>query len=289
MNRYRERSPSASLMARQALEEVSLLAITSFPQTIIPNKLLQELRALVKEAQLAVPLVEELAVDIFMGAFGEHFYKAARGAGELMEGTLYARYYNLNYVEVRKLRETGAISRLLSAKESSLAQWCADRAGVELGTWKPAINGMIVEQQQIVTTQNLAALYAGLGLGAALGPRLEELARKCFVWICRRQQMRASNWHAGLITLKLTAYGWRQMVFYLSLLPRERVEDFLKWSGAHVEKQREGYRLRMEPALKGLAEAAADRDAENNGGRRFLGWAAGRHWVMGEVKKEGGR
>lgn len=66
---------------------------------------------------------------------------------------------------------------------------------------------MIIEQQQILTTQNLAALFAGLNLPDALRGQLGEMAKQCFRWICRRQQMKVGNWHARLIMLKNTAYA----------------------------------------------------------------------------------
>ena len=65
--------------ARQALEHVATLAVTSFPETILPNKLLQEMRALVKEAGLGLPLVDELAADIFMGELSGKFLEGVIG------------------------------------------------------------------------------------------------------------------------------------------------------------------------------------------------------------------
>ncbi|HUE84108.1 MAG TPA: hypothetical protein VMM84_18540 [Pyrinomonadaceae bacterium] len=67
IDRFRTESLSSRDLSRQALEEVTLLTGTSFPHAIIPNKLLQELRALVKGAGLDIPLVDEVAADIFMG------------------------------------------------------------------------------------------------------------------------------------------------------------------------------------------------------------------------------
>lgn len=60
-------------LMRQTLQDISALVLSRFPQTIMPNKLLQELRALIKQADLAIPLVDELAVDIFMGQFTPKF------------------------------------------------------------------------------------------------------------------------------------------------------------------------------------------------------------------------
>src|SRR5215510_14104639 len=60
IDRFRTDDPSNRELSKQALEEVSLLTLTSFPHAIFPNKLLQELRALVKTAELNLPLVEEM-------------------------------------------------------------------------------------------------------------------------------------------------------------------------------------------------------------------------------------
>src|SRR5262249_29473289 len=155
------------------------------------------------------------------------------------------------------------------------AEFCAARAGVSLGTWDPATNGMIIEQQQIVTTQNLAALFVGLRLADALHDRLDDLARQCFVWICRRQQMKVDKWHGRLIMVKNTAYAWRQIIFFLALSPKEKISDFIGWAQDYLEQQDEGFRNRFRPALKGLASAAAGRSLDPifglyPNGRQFL-------------------
>ena len=87
--------------------------------------------------------------------------------------------------------------------------------------------------------------------------------------------------------LKNTAYGWRQMVFFLSLLPRETVAAFLGWAEGHLEEQPEEFRNSFRPALKGLALAAEGRSVEaeydeNRDVRRFLGWSKARHWLLPE-------
>ena len=87
---------------------------------------------------------------------------------------------------------------------------------------------MIVEQQQILTTQNLAVLFQELGLTATLRDQLGDLAKECFQWICQRQQMKINDWHAKLIMVKNTAYAWRQMIFFLALLPPHDLVLFCK-------------------------------------------------------------
>ncbi len=274
-------------LSRQTLEEVTLLTLTSFPHMIIPNKLLQELKALAKGAGIDLPLVEEVAADIFMGQFSGKFVLAARAAADMLSGTLYARYYGIDYDDVRKIRELrGARSSWFSFSKPKLdpfAEYCSTRAGVEIGGWNPAINGMIIEQQQILTTQNLAVLFGGLGLKMQMEGQLEDMARRCFAWICRRQQVNADKWHALLIMLKNTAYAWRQMIFFLSLLPDSRQRKFIAWTNEHLGKQNAEYCTRFRPAMHGLELAVEGRSIDGSTGpdaRRFLGWSKDRHWLL---------
>jgi len=58
---------------------------------------------------------------------------------------------------------------------------------------------MIIEQQQILTTQNLAALFTGLDLRDPLSGQFGDLAKQCFRWVCKRQLMKIDQWHARLI------------------------------------------------------------------------------------------
>lgn len=276
IDRFRSESLSSRELAKQTLEEVTILTLKSFPHVILPNKLLQELRALVKGAQLAIPLVDELAADIFMGQFSEKFVESARRAADLLDGSLYTTYFDIDYREVRGLRNWK------KGSPDDLAELCSLRAGVPLGTWDPASNGMIIEQQQILTTQNLAALFTGLDLATALHGELDEMARQCFRWICRRQQVKIGNSHDGLIVLKNTAYAWRQMIFFLALLSERDVADFLGWAEEHLSAQGEGFRKRFRPALRGLRLAAegSSIDDDSTEARRFLGWSNTKHWLM---------
>lgn len=144
---------------------------------------------------------------------------------------------------------------------------------------------MIIEQQQILTTQNLAALFVGLDLEDALRGRLSEMVKECFKWICRRHQMKVDRWHAKLIMLKNTAYAWRQMVFFLALLSERNVSEFLQWAAAHLDAQGRDFRVRFQPALQGLVLAANGESIEHastsaRNARRFLGWSKTQHWLL---------
>jgi hypothetical protein len=293
MERFRQEDISTREQIRLALEEVTTLTLGAFPQVILPNRLVKELRALAKGAQLDLSLVDELAADIFMGRFGEQFVKAAHCAARMLEGTLYATYYGIDFRHIGQIPLTDGkfkVAKLMTwsrtTETDALATYCAELAGVSLGTWDPATNGMIIEQQQIVTTQNLAVLWEGLSLNSLMSNSLPDMARACFAWICRRQQVRTNRWHAKLIMVKNTAYGWRQMVFYLALMPQTRVVEFLAWANEHLRKQSQEYANRFRPALAGLELAVSGQtpgleDAES---RRFMGWTKKRHWLLDEEK-----
>jgi hypothetical protein len=285
---FRRRDLSGSEVARATLEEITVLALISFPQAILPNKLLQELRELARQAHLDLPLVDELAADIFMGEFSEKFAQAASRAGQLLAGSLYATYYDIDYASIKWFSEvqpppkTSRFRRAKVQTSDPMIALCRSRAGVAPGAWDVVVNGMIIEQQQILTTQNLAVLVAGLDLLAELHGHFAELARHCFTWICKRQQKNPPTWHALLIMLKNTAYAWRQMVFYLSLSPAGEVHQFLAWADEHLARQPTEFQSRFRPALAGLQRAAAGRPPEDgNLARRYLGWTKQRHWLLG--------
>jgi hypothetical protein len=286
-NRVEQQRSSAGMIARLALEQLAMLAITSFPHQILPNKLLQELRALAEKAALPLPLVDELAADIFMGAFTEKFLRAAQDAADLLEGTLYERYYGIPYAQVRQIDDVWSL-RPGGRTSAEFYRLCHALAGGASLRASVADNGMIIEQEQILTTHNLATLISGVGLRDSLQPHVADLARHCFAWICRRQQQRIDPWKTRLQMMKNTAYGWRQMVFFLALESDDGVAAFVDWSAEHLAKQSPAFQARFRPALNGLVRAAnglpaddATRPLYPDGARRFLGWSVGSHWLMG--------
>jgi hypothetical protein len=144
---------------------------------------------------------------------------------------------------------------------------------------------MIIEQQQVLTTQNLAVLYDSLRLTNSLHAQLDELARRCFMWICQRQQMKIDNRHARLIMLKNTAYAWRQMIFFLALLPAAGQQQFAVWADGYLKEQNEDFQARFHPAFQGLVMAVEGRPLHETAGNRkgamrFLGWSKSRHWLL---------
>jgi len=152
---HRSSGASDEELALHTLKDVVRMNLKHFPQAIIPNKLLQEIRALAKTAKLQIPLVDELAADIFMGSFTSKFVEATVISQELLTNSLYQRYYKIEKKQLRRL------------DPKSFASVCYQRAAVKRSKelWgRAAENGMVIEQQQILTTQNLGTLISLLGL-----------------------------------------------------------------------------------------------------------------------------
>ncbi|WP_296268359.1 hypothetical protein [Pseudomonas sp. UBA6562] len=277
-------------IARQALVEASATTLGAFPQALVPNKLLQEFDALAKAAGLSLPFVNEVATDIFMGAFSNTFIEAARRAAGPLTGTLYARYFDIDTQALAALPDrpkakANAGWRRTPDDCDALAKLCVRRAGAEQAPRNPATNGTIVEQQQILTTQNLVPLLCELDVQTLLRPKLGPMALACFEWICLRQQIPLAHHPARLAMLKNTAYAWRQMLFYLSLLDEPASGSAIADIERHFAAQPALFRERFLPVMMGLRVAAAGRrlpqgEVTTEGARVFLGWSSQRHWLM---------
>jgi hypothetical protein len=255
--RRRDGEHDAKEIPLQALTELVRLSLTHFPHLIFPNTLIQEFSMLAKLADLEIPFTNEIAADIFMGAFSEQFAKAANVGLSYYAGTLYARYYDLPD-QKRTLR---------------LAEICAERAGVrKTRNWSVSSNGMIIEQQQIITTHNLAQVLSVLDLSDL---RFEDMALRCFEWICWRQQTPLTDWRAKLQMTKNTAYAWRQMIAFMSeLTPAEQGVAFESIESTAGNQSTE-YQARFAPALAGLGRAISGETPSSD--EVFLGWVQGIH------------
>ena len=78
------------------------------------------------------------------------------------------------------------------------------------------------------------------------------------------------------------------MIFVLSLLDDDEVDEFLSWAEAHLAQQTADFSRRFDPALKGLVLAAQGQSLDSDvarasGARRFLGWSKERHWMLPDV------
>ncbi|MBC7998876.1 MAG: hypothetical protein IAF58_13085 [Leptolyngbya sp.] len=272
---------------REAAQEVLLkatrIALLAYPETIFPNKLIVELKALSASAGITVPLVKELAADIFMGGFSSSFIHAAWESANLLSGTLYERYYAIDYGAVLAIEDLTDVASGAKTSEQ-FAKLCVDLAGsdkMDKNDYSTARNGAIIEQAQILTTHNLASLTNALNLKVVMQDDFIPLAQSCFKWICRKQQMRMTDGRAILHLRKNCAYAWRQMIFFLSMTPETEQAKFFVWADEHFEKQREDFRQRFAPILFDLKAkasvttiSAVSMQAETISlPRRFLGWS----------------
>jgi hypothetical protein len=278
---------AASGAAAQAvLRRVFWTAVTAFPHTMLPNPLVREMGALTRAAGLPIPLVEELAADIFMGGFTGKFLDAATRAATALRGTVYERYYAV---------PTAALTALRAASEEAgpsgpFSALCAQRAhGLEPGGWSVARNGMVIEQAQILTTHNLAPLVVGLGLNDDMVVHADSLARRCFAWVVATAGRSDGTWRHRLHRIKNAAYAWRQMVFFLSWMNPPAQVAFLGWAEEQIGQKAPEVRGRFGPAMRGLRLAlqgettALAPDGRVATGSCLLGWTTGRHWLMGEA------
>ena len=248
---YRE---GAAEGARAALERLAELTLEAFPATLVPSPLVTELDALAREAGLDLPLVEELAADIFMGRFSRKFLDAAKAAAPLLRGSLYERYYRIDYDEVARLGGADAFSAL-----------CRARAGGGGDGWSVAANGTVVEQAQILTTHDLAPLAQLADLDWAA------LARRCFEAVVALEE-RLAGQDRPLRTVKNLAYAWRQMVFFLSLAPEEARAEVL-------DRVREAAPPRLAAAVAGLEDPGS--------AAPLLGWTVGEHPLLAGAPRRG--
>jgi hypothetical protein len=262
-------SPEAEQHALRTTQQTCAVALSGFPQTITPNKLVTELDALARAAGHRLPFVEELAADIFMGSFTEKFLKAAQLAAGVLSGSLYERYYAIDYAAVARLpAPTGRTS-------NELAALCFERAGKARGG--VAANGKIIEQAQILTTHNLALLFDALAIRPRISPR--DLAQDAFGWIVRRLRSARGVDHR---VIKNAAFAWRQLVFFLSFA--DDVGGFVPWAREQLVRTVPAFQTRFKPVLRGLdlAIRGVRSDAPEfteRGGRVLLGWTTEQHWL----------
>lgn len=275
---FRAVDATSAQAASQALNEFASIAIEGFPQTMLPNKLLQEFSALALEAGESLPLTEELAADIFMGRFSPKFTEAVHIAGQQLRGSLYACYYRLDWEDIlSRIPKEGEQAE--SRAPDPLAVLCAERAGETLGTWRPASNGRILEEQLIITSHNLALLFGRPDIRRHFSGRTHELAQACFEWVLNHLQLPTADWRTELQRIKNAAYAWRQMVFFLSLDP-SHIQAFFTRAEDLLGKQPADFAARFRPALQGLKKAndSSEQWLRSKAEPPFLGWRDSHRW-----------
>ncbi len=271
--------------ARQALQAGLLLALDAFPGRIFPNPLVREFVALAAAADLRLPLVEEVDAQT-------KCRKAAKVASASLQGSLYARYYDLPGSEfwsappeavgwLRRLQRRW--SRATASDFTELCRARAAEAGREGRRWSLEAYGAELEQSQILTTHNLAVLIVALDLEATLRERAPELADRVLTQVLHSHARLPIQPHAAQQAVKRIAYAWRQALYLLSYCDEQSQEAAVRRL-LHATTTRPGRQLR--PVAEGLAHVHAGGRftaagiADGGTGRRLLGWSVGRHWLL---------
>lgn len=280
--------PSGYKAAEQLLARTAVLAIRHFPGTIFPNKFVRELYALGTSANRELPWVYEIASDIFMGNFGASFLANAKLAAKPLQGTLYERYYGVSFEQVLRMPMPPKTenSPAISAEFSKYVQSLVPASKPDAKTSFVVANALQIEQSQLLTTHNLATVIEALSLNDTLREYYSLLAAGCLeTVIAKLKRLPKGNWRIEMQRAKVAAYAWRQMLVFLSLCTDDEVRTFMRMLDTRVAAQPQEFQRRFAPATKGLAlVVAGDRFGPDgthpSGARRFLGWNAGRHWIL---------
>jgi hypothetical protein len=145
---------------------------------------------------------------------------------------------------------------------------------------------MVIEQAQILTTHNLAALVHPIGVNPPVG--WPELARRAFAATCRHI-VRLQHNPTPLRGIKDAAYAWRQMLFFMAMCRRDDQIALSAWVQDGAGRHREHAIRRLAPALAGLRHVLAGGSLDDGSApdaRRFLGWSVGGHWMRDEPVRQ---
>jgi hypothetical protein len=273
------RDGGGAAAAQRAFDAVLVATLQTFPGTLVPNALLTELGALARAAGHELPLVEELAADIFQGTFTGKFAAAAATAATLLQGSAYQDYYDIDWAEVLALPKPAA-----QGAHAAFAALCRRRAGPLPGRGV-VDHGMVIEQQQILTTQNLAVLLSACSHRQQLVDRSPELVAGCTRHLIGLVRQIPGERRARLRLAKDLAYGCRQLLFFASLRPRSEFATHCDEVRAAIAAVPPAARALLQPVLAGLEWIAAGNRfaAPPTAGapRRLLGWSDGPHWLFG--------
>ena len=246
-------------LSKATLTEFVSQTLTHFPHVQFPNPLVEQMQDLAKRGNLKIPFVPEIAADIFMGTFSPRFEQAAQITAQRYKGKLYGRYYNLP-----ETVQTGSLGSL-----------CSERAGKSSRQgFSVAYNGTVIEQALILTSHNMAGVFNALDLS---GLDCEALSLKCFTWLCDRLELIPPTYHAELISLKNSAYAWRQMVALMSELPESELNAVITKLQSHLSHRSVDLQGRLTPILRALSRVAIEGTHLSNRSQQFLGWTLDRH------------
>ena len=273
---------------RSVLQHVFRSFLTYFPGTLMPNVMVRQLKSLEVTAAdgETLPLTEELAADIFMGTFSFKFQRAAKQAARLLQGSVYDAYYATEYSKVLQLAdqdpEQAPLYSWRSPTADAFTALCSKRAeSVRAADGNKfrfvAKNGTVIEQQQILTTHNLAVL-AGAVKGVD-SSTWSVAARRAFSTVCSLtlKANRKPAW-MGRLDAKQAAFAWRQVVFFAAMAGHEEWPALaLELDSAVMSLKDEDVRAVLKALLSGLATAAIQ---DSTPVQPVLGWCGSGHPLL---------
>ncbi|MEQ4921895.1 hypothetical protein [Proteus hauseri] len=297
IDKFREKQISNKIVFTEALNEFLLLNLRYFPQTQLPNPLLQELSSLTSKIDSSIRWSEELAADIFMGMFSRKISNILVNITNTpLPYSLYSQYYRIDYFQLKQELCDSLIAANKQpddpyATSRVILKWCENRANLKFGSYSPTINGCILEQFYVLTTHNLSTIFNDLMLAPKLQPFLLDMSKQCLKIISRNLQAPYRGYHASLIAIKQAAYTWRQLVFYLSYLSPEERQLFIEWAYNYIDTQSQYFKTLFMPIWQGLISVINTPDDHNYDDKPphliFYGWSE-KHWMMEHILKANG-
>ena len=276
--------------ADQALNAAARLALHTWPYAPLPNSMLWELDVFARAMGWRMPWVEEVAADIFLGKFSPKFAAAACLALPWLQGSLYARYYQIDLPGLQVLATHGHEAWIAQAEGRPEAQrendaWFAQHASVFSAWLSPpasgarvisyvARNGATIERMLIVTTANLAPLAQRFGWGQAGDEDAwQRAAEAAFAWIAQHLSLPTVPGESAedlwRMRLRRAAVAWRNLVFFLSLLPAGRQKAVLHALQASRPAAGSPAHVHLQACLHDLAACASGRTPA---GKPWQGW-----------------
>lgn len=249
---------------RKVAKELTELALHAFPATPLPNPFLRNIEALTKTSGRRLPLISEIAADIFMGGFSNAWAEAARHSVESLSTAFYGHYYSLPSQP--------------PAGPAGVTAWATQRASEADagGKGRVARNGAIIEQALILGSTNLATLLFELDLLPFLRREAAALAdtslRSCLQTL---DNVCTANPFARLRTIGVAATAARQAAFFLSFVDPAKAKHIVHnapATGAAAQQTRGGF-------LDIASGGRFDDRGRSPSGRRLLRWSIGPHWA----------
>ena len=217
--------------AKEQLKSLVALSIINFPYAPFPNALVRDLRKLFVLADIKAQLIDE--VGLFCNLSSHHLV-AASYAGKLLKGTFYEQYFGISYQRILNLGIP--TRRNKQAKLRVFTDICRshiERDGIKPLQFSESYERLLIEQQQILSTQNLALFYLELELDNLLRPHLLRLAKNCLYQTLKKTH----QLYGESINVKLADPGWRHMIFFLALMEPSKQLNFADHMGHYLKEQ----------------------------------------------------